>query len=116
MIREVLAEKASNAKEEREILEQKLYLLEKQKEPMVKKLEEVERFADRSARRALWSLASVFVTQFALVQYGTFIAFSWDIMEPFTCGMTLFDTLFGYLFWIRSGRPYSLDGLREHFF
>lgn len=30
--------------------------------------------------------------------------------------MTLFDTLFGYLFWIRSGRPYSLDGLREHFF
>ena len=116
MIREVLAEKASNAKEEREILEQKLYLLEKQKDPMVKKLEEVERFADRSARRALWSLASVFVTQFALVQYGTFIAFSWDIMEPFTCGMTLFDTLFGYLFWIRSGRPYSLDGLREHFF
>jgi hypothetical protein len=116
LIREVLAEKASNAKEEREILEQKLYLLEKQKEPMVKKLEEVERFADRSARRALWSLASVFVTQFALVQYGTFIAFSWDIMEPFTCGMTLFDTLFGYLFWIRSGRPYSLDGLREHFF
>jgi hypothetical protein len=83
---------------------------------MLHKLEEIERYADRSARRALWSLATLFVSQFALIQYGTFVAFSWDIMEPFTCGMTLFDTLFGYLFWIKSGRPYSLDGLREHFF
>jgi Mitochondrial calcium uniporter len=83
---------------------------------MLEKLEDIERYADRSARRALWSLATFFVSQFAIVQYGTFVAFSWDIMEPFTCGMTLFDTLFGYLFWIRSGRPYSLDGLREHFF
>jgi calcium uniporter protein, mitochondrial len=83
---------------------------------MFQKLEEIERAAERSARRALWSIASIFVTQFALIQYGTFIAFSWDIMEPLTCGMTLGDALVGYLFWIRSGRPYSLDGLREHFY
>ena len=37
-------------------------------------------------------------------------------MEPITCGMTLGDTLVGYFFWIWSGKPYSLEGLKQHFF
>lgn len=51
-----------------------------------------------------------------MVQYGTYIAFSWDIMEPITCGMTLGDAICAYLFWIWSKRPYSIEGLREFFF
>jgi len=47
-----------------------------------------------------------------MIQYGTYIAFSWDIMEPITCGMTLGDTIVGYFFWIWSGKPYSLEGLK----
>jgi len=116
LIREILAEEAFTVKEEREILEQQLQLLERQREPMARRIAEIEQKADRSMRRALWTFASVFVTQFALVQYGTFLAFSWDVMEPITCGMTLGDSLCAYLFWIWSKRPYSLDGLREHFF
>ena len=103
-------------KEEKEILEHEIYLLKRQREPMLQRLMEIERSADRSARRALWSFASVFMTQFALIQYGTYIAFSWDIMEPITCGMTLGDSICAYLFWIWTKRPYSLDGLREYFF
>ena len=36
-------------------------------------------------------------------------------MEPITCGMTLGDTICAYLFWMWSKRPYTIDGLREHF-
>jgi hypothetical protein len=103
-------------KEEKEILEHEIYLLKRQREPMLQRLMEIERSADRSARRALWTFASVFMTQFALIQYGTYIAFSWDIMEPITCGMTLGDAICAYMFWIWTKRPYSLDSLREYFF
>jgi len=116
LAREVLAEKASSAKEEREILEHQLELLKVQRAPMLNKLGEIEKAADRSARRALWGIASIFASQFALIQYGTYIAFSWDIMEPITCGMTLGDAVAGYFFWIWSGKPYTLDGLKEHFY
>jgi len=51
-----------------------------------------------------------------LVQYGTYIAFSWDIMEPITCGMTLGDAICSYFFWIWSKRPYSVAGLKEFFY
>jgi hypothetical protein len=34
---------------------------------MLLKLEDIERYADRSARRALWTLATFFVSQFALI-------------------------------------------------
>lgn len=37
-------------------------------------------------------------------------------MEPFTCGMTLGDSICAYLFWIWSKNPYSLDGLRDFFY
>ena len=59
---------------------------------------------------------STFVAQYLLVQYGTYIAFSWDIMEPITCGMTLGDAIVAYFFWIWSKRPYSIGGLKEFFF
>ncbi|TNV77198.1 hypothetical protein FGO68_gene14361 [Halteria grandinella] len=116
LLREVLAEKAQGVKEEKEILEQQLYLLKRQREPVLNKLTEIDRSADRSARRVLWGFASIFVSQFAMIQYGTYLAFSWDIMEPITCGMTLGDVVCGYLFWVWTKRPYSLEGLKEHFF
>ncbi len=67
LAREVLAEKAANAKEEREILEHQLELLKVQRQPMLDKLAEIEKAGDRSARRALWSIATIFVTQFAMI-------------------------------------------------
>lgn len=51
-----------------------------------------------------------------MIQYGTYLAFSWDIMEPITCGMTLGDSICAYLFWMWSKKPYSLDGLKDYFF
>jgi len=67
LLREVLAEKAQGVKEEKEILEQQLYLLKRQREPVLNKLTEIDRSADRSARRVLWGFASIFVSQFAMI-------------------------------------------------
>lgn len=116
MIREVLALKARNVKEEKEVLEQQLVLLKRQRGPIYAKLNEIELRSDRTARRVLVSFASIIAAQFMLIQYGTYIAFSWDIMEPITCGMTLGDAICAYLFWIWSKKPYSLDGLKEFFY
>jgi len=58
----------------------------------------------------------MFVFQFALVQYGTYVAFSWDIMEPITCTMTLGDVIIGYYFWLITGKPYNLTDVRTNFY
>lgn len=90
-------------------------LLKRQRGPMYAHLNEINLRADRTAMRVLTVFASVFVSQFALVQYGTYIAFSWDIMEPITCAMTLGDAIAAYFFWIWAKRPYSLEGLKDFF-
>lgn len=51
-----------------------------------------------------------------LTQYGTYVAFSWDIMEPITCAMTLGDAGIAYTFWVWSGKPYDLDGLKAFYY
>jgi hypothetical protein len=72
--------------------------------------------AHTTARRVLFSFLTVFVTQYVGIFYGTYLSFSWDIMEPITCGMTLGDTVFAYFFWLWSNKPYTVDGLRSFFF
>jgi len=37
-------------------------------------------------------------------------------MEPITCGMTLADAVAAYFFWLWSGRPWDINGLRTFFF
>jgi hypothetical protein len=49
-------------------------------------------------------------------QYGTYIAFSWDIMEPIMCCITLSDAIASYAFWLWAGKPWDIDGLKNHFF
>lgn len=111
-----MAVKAGATKEEKDIMIQSIELLKRQRDPMLEKLNEINLKSEIAAKRAITLFVTVFVSQFMLVQYGTFIAFSWDIMEPITCGMTLGDVVIGYLFWIWSKKPYSIDGLKEFFY
>jgi hypothetical protein len=42
--------------------------------------------------------------------------FSWDIMEPLTACLTLSDAVAAYMFWIWAGKPWDIEGLKQHFF
>ncbi len=42
--------------------------------------------------------------------------FSWDIMEPITCAMTLGDAVFGYLFWMWSKKGYEASSIHSYFY
>lgn len=116
IIREVLANKASTIREEKDILESQLALLKKQREPMIHELQHIEKKADKRAVSILRGFFGIILSQFILVQYGTYIALSWDIMEPITCAMTLGDAVCAYFFWIWSKKPYTVQGLSDFFF
>ena len=55
------------------------------------------------------------MSQFAVTQYCTYIAYSWDIVEPFTCLMTFGDAFIAYLFWVSTGKQVDIRGLEEFF-
>ena len=42
--------------------------------------------------------------------------FSWDIMEPITCVMTLGDAVIGYLFWMWTKKGYEANSVHKFFF
>ena len=66
--------------------------------------------------RAGICFVSIISFQFFLSQYGTYVAFSWDIMEPITACLSLSDAIAGYVFWLWTGKPWDLDSLRNHFY
>ena len=72
--------------------------------------------AEQHAVRRARQFVSIFVLQFFLTQYGTYIMFSWDIMEPITCAMTLGDAVLGYLFWMWSKRGYEASSIHEYIY
>ena len=69
----------------------------------------------KSVKIALYFFATV-SAQFALSQYATYIAFSWDIVEPITACVALSDAIAGYFFWLWSKKPWDVNEIRSHFF
>ena len=59
---------------------------------------------------------SIILAQYAFTQYGTYVMFSWDIMEPITAMMSLSDAIVGYWFWLLKGKPWNLNDLRAHYY
>ena len=85
-------------------------------EPLRKDVENCLEDSSIKSKRAGVTFSSIMMAQFMAVQYGTYVAFSWDIMEPITCCMTLFDSILLYYFWLLTGKPWGLDGLRAYFY
>lgn len=115
LMRESLHEHASGIRQEREMLHNHLILLKKQLEPLEQVKTECQHLGMISARRYVNSFAGIILGQYFLTQYGTYVAFSWDIIEPIACCMTMSDALIAYIFWVNTGRPWDVNGLRDHF-
>lgn len=79
--------------------------------------DEIEKRAGRHVNRVLWGFFSVIAAQFTVIQYGTYHLYSWDIMEPITCMMTMGDLCVGYVFWMLAGhRDYGMNGISDYFY
>jgi hypothetical protein len=45
----------------------------------------------------------------------TYVAYSWDIVEPFVCIAGFGDMLFAALFFSKNGKIWDVDGVSTHF-
>ena len=68
------------------------------------------------AHRRILTYFGVVFGQYLAVMYGTYAVFSWDIMEPLTCGMTLADAFIAYCFWVWTKQNYDLGGIKQHYY
>ena len=113
---EGLVQIAHDIREEKDILQAQYDLLKEHRKPLDVVKGHIDREAEIYAKRKISLMFYIIAAQFALVQYGTYILFSWDIMEPITCGMTLGDAVFAYFFWARTKCSYTLSGVFNHYF
>ena len=54
---------------------------------------------DKKAKRRIKLLSAFILFQAVFTQYGTYVSYSWDIMEPIVCFFGTIDMFFAYLFW-----------------
>jgi hypothetical protein len=79
-------------------------------------VEHCKEAANLTSTRMAFGFFATIGAQFALSQYGTYIAFSWDIIEPIVACVSLTDAIAAYFFWLWSGRPWDIQSLRNFFF
>jgi hypothetical protein len=107
---------AHDNREEKEVLTAQYDLLKDHRRPLDVVKGNIERDAESHARRRIFLMFYVIASQYLMVQYGTYILFSWDIMEPITCGMTLGDACVAYFFWAFTKSSYSLSGVFGYYY
>lgn len=116
MLKDAIAAQANHQNLNRTHLFEQLALVENELRPVHHEIENLKEVANTSAQRYGFSFFAILALQFSLSQYGTYIAFSWDIMEPLMACVTLSDGIAAYLFWIWAGKPWDVEGLKSHFF
>ena len=83
------------------------------------KYEEVQKITDqklekKSKRRVRLFFSWIF-TQILLVQYGTYVAFNWDVMEPITCLLGVSDLIIAYSFWLFTNTNFSYENMKRNY-
>ncbi len=116
MLRDSISKQSLIVHKERESLIQQLNLIDEVLSPIEKEMENAKEMSHVKSVRSGLTFVSVIMMQFALSQYGTYIAFSWDIMEPIMACVTLSDAVAGYIFWLWCGKPWDLDSWRRHYY
>lgn len=81
------------------------------------KLNELKKTLDRKAEfraKSLLALGStVFVAQFAFIMGGTFVHYSWDVMEPIAYTMLLGNFTIGFFFYALLKKEMALGNLED---
>lgn len=96
-----------------ELLEFKIRLLKKNLARLEEKKQDYELKIERKTKKQIKIMLFALITQILLVQYGTYYAFSWDIMEPITCLLGVIDLIIPYFFWLKTQKEYNYENLKE---
>lgn len=116
MLREAMSGHCFNVYKERERLIQDLELIDNALKPMQYEVKKAKKVSHVKSVRSGITFFSIILAQFAFSQYGTYVMFSWDIMEPIMACVSLSDAIAGYMFWLWTGKPWDLDSLRTHYY
>jgi hypothetical protein len=114
-VKESLMEKTRLENEEKQILLLCIKRIQLQVEGMKEEMGEINVRSRVSAIRVVHFIMGFLMVQFGLTQYGTYVLFSWDIMEPITCLITFGDACLAYFFWMISKKSYSQHNIFQFF-
>jgi len=115
MIKESLNIQAQEVHREKEELQNQLTHLRNKITPyQTLEIKSVSK-GKQKALRAITSFTGIICAQFLLMQSGTYVFYSWDIIEPITCLLTMSDATVAYWFWNMTGKPWNLHGLEKYY-
>lgn len=110
-----LFERSIEAKAQIEIIDMKLAFLRKKLAIFEELKTNIENKLAFKARKRLRWFSTFLFAQVLAVQYGTYAAFSWDVMEPITNLMGILDVIIAYSFWMTTNKSYSYHNIGQNY-
>lgn len=115
VVQKILLNSALNAKSEVADIDTKIaFLREKLSRYQEVKANVDQKLSNSSRKRVRIFLSFVFF-QILLTQYGTYVAFNWDVMEPITCLLGIIDLIIAYGFWLSTSKSFSYSGMQSNY-
>lgn len=77
---------------------------------------EVKGRVEKRSSRRLKYFYSLILAQLAFTQYGTYVKYSWDIMEPICLLFGIMDSILAYAYWMSNNNDYSLEQIEGSYY
>ena len=114
-VKKILGEMSLKEKLFEKDLEIQVKFLETKLQTLLQHKDEVSTKLETKGKRRVKYFLGFLTAQIALLQYGTYVVFSWDIIEPLTCLLGVLDLIIAYAFWLYSHKEYSFEELKTHY-
>ena len=115
LFKQVLNDQTAATRVERELLMDELRILYKNCEEIDKIKMNCKYLGEIKARKRVKAFGVFFTAQYFFFNYLTYVAFSWDIVEPLVCVTVMFDAFLGTLFYNRYGKLWDVAGISKHY-
>jgi hypothetical protein len=115
LLRSCLSDQASQTRSGRALLLEGLQILKSQVAAVDQVMNACEQQGAATAKNRVLAFSSIIAGQFMLFQYGTYVAYSWDIIEPIACVTGFLDAFFASVFYVRFNGDWNVAGINKYY-
>jgi flagellar motility protein MotE (MotC chaperone) len=115
IIKSEIQEDTLKSKDDLILLENMLGTLYKKRDFMKNLEKEAKENSANLGKRRVKFLFYLIGAQMAFTQYGTYVKYSWDILEPICCLFSIFDMIVAYSFWLRKNHEFDYQAFEQRY-
>ncbi|CAD8122088.1 unnamed protein product [Paramecium sonneborni] len=114
IIKKVIMKLGIYSQAQKQIIEDQISFLECKQNRLAHLKDSIIKELEMKEQTTLYQIYFYILMQIAFTQYGTYVVWGWDVMEPVTFMLGVTDMIIAYQFWMKTTKAYTFGNVLQN--